>query len=80
MEINQQLEQQIEELEQDVSNEGAALRELKQSNDQLSGLFNLVKDLGEKLKNESQYKRYGYITKQDLIEIFKKRNEAKLEE
>lgn len=43
-------------------------------------MLNWVKDLGERLKNEQQYKKYGYITKQDLIEIFKKRQQAQMQD
>lgn len=76
VELNNQLEQEIKAVECELSMEGMRLKEVKQKNEDLDALVSGVKELGEKLKNEQQYKKYGYVTKQDLINVFKKRQLA----
>jgi len=34
-----------------------------------------MKDLGDQLKNDKSYKQFGYVVKQDLINVYKKNKE-----
>jgi hypothetical protein len=45
-------------------------RELGQQD--LDVCLNQIKELGEKLKKDKSYIQFGYVVKQDLIDVYKK--------
>lgn len=61
--LNAQLEEEILAVQRELSREDSRLREVKTQNNELDDLVVGIKELGEQLKNEQQYKKYAYVTK-----------------
>jgi len=57
------LEEEILAVQRELSREDSRLREVKTQNNELDDLVVGIKELGEQLKNEQQYKKYAYVTK-----------------
>ena len=50
-------------------------KEQKKANQNLDACLSQIKDLGDQLKNDKSYKQFGYVVKQDLINVYKKNKE-----
>lgn len=50
---------------------------LENKNIQASEAINKLKEIGEDLKNQEAYKKYAYVIKDDLINVYNKSLEQK---
>jgi len=50
---------------------------LENKNIQASKAINKLKEIGEDLKNQEAYKKYAYVIKDDLINVYNKSLEQK---
>lgn len=47
-------------------------KEREQAQTELDVCLSQIKELGEKLKKDKSYIQFGYVVKQDLIDVYKK--------
>lgn len=47
-------------------------KEREQAQADLDTCLSQIKELGEKLKKDKSYLQFGYVVKQDLIDVYKK--------
>lgn len=50
-------------------------KEQQKANKEIDVCLSQMKDLGDQLKNDKSYKQFGYVVKQDLINVYKKNKE-----
>ena len=50
-------------------------KEQHKANKDLDMCLSQIKQLGDQLKNDKSYKQFGYVVKQDLINVYKKSKE-----
>lgn len=50
-------------------------KEQQKANKDIDVCLSQMKDLGDQLKNDKSYKQFGYVVKQDLINVYKKNKE-----
>lgn len=72
---NLALEKELEKLENEL-NDKLELEEQQESKAQeLDYCLTQIKELAEQLKKDESFKKYGYVLKQDLVNVYKnKRN------
>jgi predicted RNase H-like nuclease (RuvC/YqgF family) len=71
------LEQEIYKLSKQLEEEERKIEMLENKNIQASDAINKLKEIGEDLKNQEAYKKYAYVIKDDLINVYNKSQELK---
>jgi hypothetical protein len=66
------LEQEIYNLSKQLEEEERKIEMLENKNIQASDAINKLKEIGEDLKNQEAYKKYAYVIKDDLINVYNK--------
>ena len=71
------MEQEIYKLSKQLEEEERKIEMLENKNIQASDAINKLKEIGEDLKNQEAYKKYAYVIKDDLINVYNKSQELK---